>query len=56
MRHFAEVRGRLRLEGQLITDMDLLIAATALANSLTLVTRNIRHFARIPGLELYQRS
>lgn len=56
MRHFAEVRGRLRLEGQLITDMDLLIASTALANSLTLVTRNIRHFARIPGLELYQRS
>jgi predicted nucleic acid-binding protein len=56
MRFFAEVRGQLRVQGQLIGDMDLLIASTALANDLTLVTRNARHFERIPGLDLYQRS
>jgi tRNA(fMet)-specific endonuclease VapC len=32
--------------------MDLQIAAVALANKLTLVTRNRRDFARIPGLTL----
>jgi tRNA(fMet)-specific endonuclease VapC len=29
---------------------DVLIAATALENGLTVVTRNLKHFARIPGL------
>jgi predicted nucleic acid-binding protein len=33
--------------------MDLFIAATALEAELTLVTRNMRHFARIPELTLY---
>lgn len=31
---------------------DLLIAAIALANRATLVTRNLHHFERIPGLHL----
>jgi predicted nucleic acid-binding protein len=53
MRRFAQVRGRLRAQGLLIGDMDLLIAATALATNRTLVTRNRRHFDRIPGLTLY---
>ena len=56
MQRFAEVRGRLRRDGNLIGYMDLLIAATAITHDLTLVTRNTRHFERIPGLELYQRS
>ena len=50
---FAQVRARLRQQGQLIPDLDLLIAATALAHDLTLVTRNRRHFERVPGLRLY---
>ena len=36
--------------------MDLLIAATALAEDLTLITRNVRHFARLANLRLYQPS
>ncbi len=51
---FAKVRFALRKQGNLIPDMDLLIAATALAFDLTLLTRNRRHFNRVPGLRLYQ--
>jgi tRNA(fMet)-specific endonuclease VapC len=53
MRRFADVRGGLRRQGLLIGDMDILIAATALYHNRTLVTHNIRHFQRIPGLSLY---
>ncbi len=53
---FARVRAALRRQGQLIPDMDLLIAATALEANLILVTRNLRHFERVPGLTLYQPS
>jgi predicted nucleic acid-binding protein len=55
MRHFARIRGELRARGQLIGDMDLLIAATALNYRLTLLTRNVRHFERVPDLQIYHR-
>ena len=51
---FARLRAALRQQGQLIPDMDLVIAATALADERTLVTCNVRHFARLPELKLYQ--
>jgi tRNA(fMet)-specific endonuclease VapC len=35
-----------------IGNRDLLIAAIALANRATLVTRNLKHFRPIPGLKL----
>ncbi len=54
MRIFAELRGHLRKIGQETGDNDLMIAATALRHDLTLVTRNRRHFDRIPGLRLYE--
>jgi tRNA(fMet)-specific endonuclease VapC len=53
MQRFAHIRGDLRRQGQLIPDPDLLIAATALHHDLILVTRNTRHFQRIPALSLY---
>jgi tRNA(fMet)-specific endonuclease VapC len=31
---------------------DVLIGATAIENDLTLITNNINHFSRIPGLSL----
>jgi tRNA(fMet)-specific endonuclease VapC len=49
---FAEHRARLRSLGTMLADMDLLIACTALQHDLALVTRNLRHFARVPGLRL----
>ena len=54
MERFANTRATLRQQGVLIPDLDLLIAATALEHDLTLLTRNRRHFDRIPGLTLYQ--
>jgi tRNA(fMet)-specific endonuclease VapC len=50
---FARLRADLRGRGMIIPDLDLLIAATALEHDLTLLTRNRRHFERIPGLKLY---
>jgi tRNA(fMet)-specific endonuclease VapC len=42
----------LRNAGTLIGDADLIIAATASVNGLTLVSNNTAHFGRIPGLRL----
>lgn len=49
---FAKLKTRLEKEGKRLDDFDLLIAATALAFDLELVTRNTKHFARIPRLKL----
>ena len=51
-RIFAQERRRLRSIGALIGDMDLLIAATAIRNSVTLLTNNRRHFERVQGLSI----
>lgn len=54
MERFAHIRGELRAQGQLIGDLDTLIAATALEHDLMLITYNTRHFNRIPDLKLYR--
>ncbi len=51
-RIFAKERGRLRAEGSLIGDLDLLIGATALRHGLMLLTNNRRHFDRVQGLNI----
>jgi predicted nucleic acid-binding protein len=56
MERFARLRADLRRRGQFSPDLDLLIAATALHHDLTLLTRNVRHFHRIPELRHYQPS
>ncbi len=48
----AELYGSLRRRGQLISDADLLIAATALLQDIALVTGNEDHFQRIEGLRV----
>jgi tRNA(fMet)-specific endonuclease VapC len=54
MEIFARTRSDLRRSGQLIADLDLLIAATAIHHNMALLTRNFRHFERIPELRIYQ--
>jgi tRNA(fMet)-specific endonuclease VapC len=53
-RRFALIRGKLRAEGRIIPQPDILIAATALQYDLTLLTRNLRDFERIPDLKLHR--
>ncbi len=54
-RAIAERAGRLRRDAG-IAMADALIAATALEHHLDLVTRNRRHFARVPGLRVLDPS
>ena len=42
----------LKANGAVIGGNDLWIAATALAHGVPVVTRNARHFRRVPGLEV----
>ncbi|MFA7343872.1 MAG: type II toxin-antitoxin system VapC family toxin [Terrimicrobiaceae bacterium] len=49
---YAQMVRRLRANGNLIGANDLWIAATAVEKRLPLVTRNLEHFSRIPGLEV----
>lgn len=51
-RRFGKIKAFLRATGNLIEDFDLLLAASALTHSLTLVTNNTSHFQRIPDLNL----
>jgi len=51
---FAGVRAILRKKGELIENMDIFIAATAMSHDLVLVTNNKRDFERIKGLKLYE--
>ena len=46
----ARIRADLQRRGTPIGDLDMLIAATALARDMTLVTNNLREFERVAGL------
>jgi tRNA(fMet)-specific endonuclease VapC len=50
--HYARIRASLRKAGTPIGNMDLLIAAHALADGAVLVTNNLREFRRVDGLRL----
>ncbi len=49
---YGQIRQTLEAKGQRIGPMDLLIAAIALAEELTLVTNNTAEFSRITALQL----
>lgn len=49
--HAARIRAALEAAGTPIGPHDTLIAATALRHQATLVTRNVREFSRVPGLQ-----
>ncbi len=51
-RVFGRERGKLRQQGKLVGDFDLLIAATCLRNGFTLLTNNRRHFEQIEALTM----
>ncbi len=49
---YGRERARLRQEGKLAGDFDLLIGATALKHNVALLTNNRRHFETIAGIQL----
>jgi predicted nucleic acid-binding protein len=51
-RVYGQVRAQLESAGRPLADADLQIAATALLHDLELVTGNVKHFKRVPGLRI----
>jgi tRNA(fMet)-specific endonuclease VapC len=51
-RYYGQLRADLERQGQRIAEPDLRIAAIVLARGATLVTGNVRRFARIPELRV----
>ena len=49
---FADIKAKMFDKAIRIEDMDLLIAATAIYNELTLVTNNTKHFENVPNLKI----
>ena len=51
-RQFARYKAHSLGRGRIIGDMDLLIAAITFVHGRTLVTRNVKHFDGLPGLNV----
>lgn len=49
---YGRIRDYLARRGQTVENFDLLIAATAIHNDMTLVTENVSHFEHIPNLKI----
>ena len=49
---YGEIRADLEIRGQIIGAYDLLIAAHALSENLTLITNNVKEFSKIKGLNV----
>lgn len=49
---YARLQAGLQRNGEIIATMDLMIAASAVVDDAPLVTRNRKHFDRVPGVEV----
>jgi len=49
---YGKQKAKLRKQGQMISDFDLLIGCTATENDLIMVTENINEFERIEGIRI----
>jgi tRNA(fMet)-specific endonuclease VapC len=52
--HYGRMLARLGASGKSVDTMDALIATAALLDGAPLITRNTRHFAKVPGLQLVE--
>jgi len=52
----AEIRAGLRKSGQSISDFDVILGATALHYHLTILTFNVAHLGRIPGIQIFRHT
>ena len=51
---FAKLKSELKKSGNIIADMDLMIASITISNNAILFTNNIKHFKRIKDLEILE--
>ena len=51
---FAKLKSKLKKQGNIIADMDLMIASITIANKATLFTNNLKHFTRIEELKIME--
>lgn len=49
---YAKEKVRLRKKGIMISDFDLLIGSTSIANELIMITENVKEFERISSIEI----
>lgn len=49
---YAKEKARLKKEGNIVDDLDLLIGATAIENNMILVTNNEKHFVRLQNIKV----
>ncbi len=49
---FAKEKAKLSKKGKIISDFDLLIGATAIANKMIMVTRNVSEFSRMANIKI----
>jgi tRNA(fMet)-specific endonuclease VapC len=50
LRRYGIVKAALEKQGRRLDDFDLLIGTTALENDMVVVTANVKHLGRIPGI------
>ncbi|MFH0876381.1 MAG: PIN domain-containing protein [archaeon] len=50
--NFGRIYSYLRKKGALSQDFDLMVAAIAIAENKTLITKNVKHFENIPNLKI----
>ena len=53
-KNFGHIRADLKSKGQVIEDIDILIAATCTAYNQVLLTGNRKHFERVSDLKIFQ--
>jgi len=49
---FGKEKARLRSKGDIISDFDLLIGATAISNKMIMVTRNVKEFSKMKNIQI----
>lgn len=47
---FGDIKAELKSRGTLIDDFDILIGCAAIVSNLTMVTDNVKHLERLPGI------
>jgi len=52
IRIYGKEKARLKTKGTIISDLDLFIGATAIANKMVMVTRNVKEFNRLENIQL----